>query len=110
MKKVLTLLLVCLLALPALPALAEGDIVSMNKATVDELLSIPETNMTREQAQAIVDYREKNGPYKLTDDLLKVPGMSNEVWQKMMLIETDDGDVVFDPDAEDMPTFAPSKC
>lgn len=110
MKKIVILMLVCLLALPVIPAMAAGGIVSMNKATVEQLLSIPETNMTPEQAQAIVDYRAKNGPYKLTDDLLKVPGMSNEVWQNMMLIETDDGDVVYDPDAEDMPTFAPSKC
>lgn len=110
MKKIVTLLFICLLALPAIPAFAEGGIVSMNKATVEELLAIPETNMSQEQAEAIVDYREKNGPYKLTDDLLRVPGMSNEVWQNMQLMETDDGDVVYDPDAEDMPTFAPSKC
>lgn len=110
MKKITVLLLIFMLALPAVPALAGDGVVSMNKATVEELLSIPETNMTREQAQAIVDYRAKNGPFKLTDDLLKVPGMSNEVWQNMQLIETDDGDVVYDPDAEDMPTFAPSKC
>lgn len=109
MKKIMMLLMLCLLAIPAIPALADG-VVSMNKASVDELLAIPETNMTQEQAQAIVDYREKNGPYKLTDDLLRVPGMSNEVWQNMQLMETDDGDVVYDPDAEDMPTFAPSKC
>ena len=110
MKKIVTLLFICLLALPALPALAEGDIVSMNKASVEELLAIPETNMTKEQAEAIVDYRTKNGAFKFTDDLLRVPGMSNEVWQNMQLMETDDGDVVYDPDAEDMPTFAPSKC
>lgn len=110
MKKLALLGLLCLLALPALPVLAAGGVVSMNQATVEELLSIPDTNLTGDQARAIVDYREKNGPYKLSDDLLRVPGMSNEVWQNLQLIETDDGDVVYDPDAEDMPTFAPSKC
>jgi competence protein ComEA len=109
MKKLIAFFLVCLL-LPAFSAFGADGIVSMNKASADDLLSIPDTNMTRDQAEAIVQYREKNGPFKLTDDLLRVPGMSNEVWQRMQLMETDDGDVVYDPDAEDMPTFAPSKC
>jgi competence ComEA-like helix-hairpin-helix protein len=110
MKKLSAFFLACLLMLPAFSAYGADGIVSMNTATAEELLSIPDTNMTREQAEAIVQYREKNGAYKLTDDLLRVPGMSNEVWQRMQLLETDDGDVVYDPDAEDMPTFAPSKC
>lgn len=109
MKKILIALMICLLT-PALTVMATDRAVSMNKATVEELLAIPDTNMTPEQAKAIVDYRAKNGPFKLTDDLLKVPGMSNEVWQNLQLMETDDGDVVCDPEAEDMPTFAPSKC
>ena len=47
--------------------------VNVNKATVDELteaLTVP-----KENASAIVAYREKNGPFKEWNDLEKVPGL-----------------------------------
>ncbi len=94
---------VCLAA----PALAEG-IVSFNKATVEELMAIELCDVPEELAQAIVDYRTANGPFKEPEDLLKVPGMTQDFFEELNPVVDDDGDVVFDPDAE--PALAPSKC
>jgi competence protein ComEA len=66
------------------------------------LLDIPE-----ELAQAIVDYREKNGPFKRAEDLLKVPGMTQDFLEELNPQEVE-GDVIYDPDAP--PALAPSKC
>ncbi len=107
LKRIALAVVLCLLC--AVPCMADG-IININTATVEQLLSIPDTNMTKEQAQAIVDYVKAHGPFKMSDEVLKVPGMSNEVWQRMMLKETENGDLIYDPNSEDMPTFAPSKC
>jgi len=63
--------------------------------------------ITEEIAKAIVDYREKNGAYKTSEDLLDVPGMTQDFMEELNPIVLD-GDVVYDPDAE--PALAPSKC
>jgi competence protein ComEA len=47
--------------------------VNINTATKDELLSLKGVGDKR--AQAIIDYRTKNGPFKTVDDLEKVPGV-----------------------------------
>ena len=107
MKKALvSIVLVCLLALFAGTAMAEG-IVSLNKASVAELTAIEAIDVPEDIAQAIVKYREANGPYKYPEDLQKVPGMTQDFLEELNPQEMD-GDVVFDPDAE--PALAPSKC
>ena len=58
-------------------------------------------------AQAIVDYRTANGPFKKPEDMIKVPGMTQDFIEELNP-QVIDGDVVFDPDAE--PALAPSKC
>ncbi|HEY7163010.1 MAG TPA: helix-hairpin-helix domain-containing protein [Candidatus Binatia bacterium] len=47
--------------------------VNVNTATKDELISIK--GIGEKRAQAIIDYRTKNGPFKTVDDLEKVPGI-----------------------------------
>src|ERR1041384_2342099 len=46
--------------------------VNINTATKDELVSVK--GIGDKRAQAIIDYRTKNGPFKTVDDLEKVPG------------------------------------
>lgn len=61
--------------------------LNLNKATAEKLaegLAIP-----KEVAEAIVSHREKNGPYKVFDDLSKVQGID------MKKIETKKGIVEF---------------
>jgi len=57
----------------ALPAFAAVD---LNNATLAELESVD--GIGPKKAQAIIDYRKKNGPFKSTDDLDKVPGFGKK--------------------------------
>ena len=104
--KSLIIMVALMMFIPAAGALAEG-IVSLNKATVEELTAIEDIDLTPEIAKAIVDYREKNGAFKTPEDLLKVPGMTQDFIEEINPVMVD-GDVVHDPDAE--PALAPSKC
>lgn len=109
MKKIilpLTLAATCLLF--AAVAFAQDGIVSFNKATAQEIMAIEDIDIPEELAQAIVDFRKAHGPFKSAEDMLKVPGMTQDFMEELNPQVTDDGDVVFDPDAE--PALAPSKC
>lgn len=86
---------------------AEGKIVNLNTATVEEILAIEDIDVPEELAKAIVDYRKAHGPFKKPEDLQKVPGMTQDFLEDLNPVMKD-GDVVYDPDAE--PALAPSKC
>ena len=88
-------------------AQAQQKVLSLNRATVKQLLSIEEFKLPEPLAKAIVDYRTKNGPFKDPQQLRKVPGMTN-VWFEKLNPILKNGDVVYDPDAE--PVLSPSKC
>ena len=55
--------------------------VDINSATVEELASVP--GIGQVIAQRIVEFREKNGPYKSLDDLLKVQGIGEKSLAKI---------------------------
>jgi len=90
------------------PLHAQDEIISLNKGTLSELkvlfeeLDLPET-----LAQALVDFRKANGPFKTSEQLTKVPGMTQDFLEEINPVEMN-GDVVYDPDAP--PALAPSKC
>lgn len=86
---------------------AGEDVVSFNKSTVEELMSIELVDIPRELAESIVEYREEHGPFKTPDELSRVPGMTQDFLEELNPV-MHDGDVVFDPMAE--PALAPSKC
>ena len=51
-------------------------------------------------AKAIVAYREKNGPFKSPEDLLKVPGITDEIFEDLNPVVSEDGsDIIYDPDS-----------
>ncbi|MFZ5813656.1 MAG: ComEA family DNA-binding protein [Thermodesulfobacteriota bacterium] len=107
-KLTLTLALAALLvALSCGAGLADGTVVSLNKATAEQLANIPDAKIPPALAKAIVDYREANGPFTTPESLSKVPGMTND-YLEMLNPVLKDGDVVHDPDAE--AALAPSKC
>ncbi|MCD6045343.1 MAG: Competence protein ComEA helix-hairpin-helix repeat protein [Gammaproteobacteria bacterium] len=52
--------------------------VNINGATVDQLTEIK--GLGPKKAQAIVDYRQKNGVFKSVEDLKNVPGISEKLF------------------------------
>lgn len=61
-----------------LPAVAWAGPVNVNTADAATLARELD-GIGPVKAQAIVEYRQKNGPYRSTDDLLKVQGIGQRV-------------------------------
>jgi competence protein ComEA len=67
---------------PAPPhhASSPHDTVNINTADVKELMTL--TGVGRKVAEKIVEYRDTHGPFKKADELKKVDGVGNGVWEK----------------------------
>lgn len=96
-KKFVSFFLFCFLGLASAAGAAT---LSLNTGTAEELLAIPYTQMTPEQAQAIVEYRTQNGPFKKAADLEKVPGLSPNVLMRIPMRATKN-DLLWDPAMEE---------
>lgn len=59
----------------------DSGLVNINTATVTELTSVSGIGASR--AQAIVDYREKNGRFGSIDDIKKVDGIKDGLFSKI---------------------------
>ena len=86
--------------------------IDLNKATVEQLAKMP--GLTSALAKSIVEYREKSGPFKAPEDLLKVKGVTKEILNKLspklekgILYVTP---AVPAPEDEEEPSLKPSKC
>ena len=55
--------------------------VNINTATAQELTSLPGIGQVK--AEAIVKYREANGPFKSVDDITKVNGIGPKKLEKI---------------------------
>src|SRR5450432_68259 len=75
MKRFVLLLVTLLFSVFALAA------VNINTATKEELDALPEIGPVK--AQAIVDYRAKNGPFKTPEDIMKVSGIKEGTFGKI---------------------------
>lgn len=73
------LLFVSIMLVLALPA--KADMVNINKADEAALQQNLE-GIGPKKAEAIVNYRKKNGPFNSIDDLSNVPGVGKEIMQK----------------------------
>ncbi len=58
---------------------AEGAKIDLNKATAQELTSLD--HIGEVVAQRIVAYREQNGPFATTEDLKKVKGVGDKIFE-----------------------------
>ncbi|WP_312985408.1 helix-hairpin-helix domain-containing protein [Atlantibacter sp.] len=63
------------------PDESEERTVSINNASADELASAL-NGVGMKKAQAIVNYRDENGPFKSVEDLKQVPGMGNALVER----------------------------
>ncbi|HKN48500.1 MAG TPA: helix-hairpin-helix domain-containing protein [Candidatus Polarisedimenticolia bacterium] len=66
-------------AAPAPPPAAQK--VNINTAGVEELLALP--GIGPAYAARIVEYREKNGPFKKLEDLLNVRGIGEKTFERI---------------------------
>src|ERR1700681_1740602 len=75
MKRFLLLLVTLLFSAFALAA------VNINTATKEELDALPEIGPVK--AQAIIDYRRANGPFKTPEEIMKVNGIKEGTFAKV---------------------------
>jgi competence ComEA-like helix-hairpin-helix protein len=69
---------ICAVALAATPMLAFATQVDVNKAGKDELMKGLQ-GITEQQADAIIKYREKHGPFIKLNELTFVEGVGREL-------------------------------
>ena len=59
----------------------ESSKISINSATKEELLSLPSSGEAK--ANAIIEYRKKNGLFKKIEDIKNVKGIGNALYEKI---------------------------
>jgi competence protein ComEA len=77
-KKWLSLIAAAVVAAPLVSFAGPVDINRADAATLAKELE----GVGSSRAQAIVQYREKNGPFKKADDLLNVKGIGDKVLEQ----------------------------
>lgn len=60
---------------------AEDGLVNINCADRDTLMTVP--GIGESKADAIISYREQNGNFAAIEDLMKIPGIKEGVFNKM---------------------------
>lgn len=80
MNKLTALLFALLLALVSFGVFA-GSPVNVNKANAEEIAKGLD-GIGPKKAQAIVEYRQKQGPFKTAEDLLKIKGIGQKTLDK----------------------------
>jgi competence protein ComEA len=94
MKKLLMALAMCLAMYGIISAA-----VNINTATKEELTSLK--GIGEKRAQAIINYRTKNGPFKTVDDLEKVPGIGPGLMKQIRPQITTTGKTITDKSPDD---------
>ncbi len=87
-QKCLALTLTALLCLAAVSPIyaqnqskAAADKININTASVTELQKLP--RIGPKVAERIVDYRTQNGPFKKVEDIMKVRGIGEKVFDQI---------------------------
>ena len=75
----LCILLAAFLIAPVL--LVAGDKVNINTANEEELSALPGIGPVI--AERIIEYRDKNGPFKNTEEITKIKGVGDKTFQKL---------------------------
>ena len=75
----LCILLAAFLIAPVL--LVAGGKVNINTANEEELSALPGIGPVI--AERIIEYRDKNGPFKSTEEITKIKGVGDKTFQKL---------------------------
>lgn len=59
----------------------EAGLVDLNTATLEQLQTLNGIGETR--AKAILEYREKHGPFTKKEDIMQVPGIKEGIYKKL---------------------------
>ncbi|MBH1941271.1 helix-hairpin-helix domain-containing protein [Mobilitalea sibirica] len=59
----------------------ETLLININKATVDEFMRLP--GIGQSKADSIIDYRNKNGDFNSIEDIMKIPGIKEGLYQQI---------------------------
>jgi competence protein ComEA len=83
-------LLVIFVALAGVISVYAGEVakININTASAEELTQLK--GIGPSHAAKIVEYREKNGPFKLPEDVMQVPGIGQKTFENnkgMILVE-----------------------
>ena len=68
------------------PAPPQPGLIDINTATAGVLMTLPVIGEVK--AQAIIDYREREGPFGRTDELLKVSGIGSVTYERLSELVT----------------------
>jgi len=79
MKLINSILLTLLLSLPIIGFSAES--ININTADKETLMSVIK-GVGDKKAEAIINYRDENGPFKSVDDLANVKGIGQAMIEK----------------------------
>lgn len=60
---------------------SSGDVININTANKEQLMKISGVGKTK--AEAIIEYREKNGDFKKKEDITKVRGIGKATFEKI---------------------------
>ncbi|MBQ4068237.1 MAG: helix-hairpin-helix domain-containing protein [Lachnospiraceae bacterium] len=59
----------------------DNKLVNINTASIDELMDLPGIGKTR--AEAIINYRDNNGLFESIEDIMKINGIKQSVFDKI---------------------------
>lgn len=59
----------------------EKKLISINSANAEELMTL--TGIGEAKAEAIIAYREQNGPFRKTEDIMQVTGIKEAMYNKI---------------------------
>ena len=91
-----------ILATLSFPPTAPAGVLNLNTASKAELLSST-LDMNRTLIARLVEYREKHGPFKSVEDLMKVNGINSALVLRLGIYRDQQGNMVVEIPDDDIP-------